>query len=270
VVPPDDTRTHAVVSRRSVALSLWATRLGGDTSASWLQLGLGPSRWKLPFRGASMGELDRWSGRARIGLVVPDGRGTSFAPLTLGAQRISVYDTLSAAPLIHLQTGIELAISTPWLSDRRLDPGETGAAVHSADTELVDNGWSLRPLSWHVRADALACRSIYVEVGVGPELFRSTAHPERGADYGLRWHTGGGVSLACPALTRRFLDDLTVVVQYSARALLYNRDDGAAYADRLLFALQLQRGRWALAALTSVDARILGIRIQVEAGGPSR
>jgi hypothetical protein len=274
VVPPDDTRTHAVVSRHPLALSTWFARLRddtrGDASATWFQIGFGPSRWRLPFRGASMGALDRWTGRIRGGIVVPDGSGTLVAPLTFAAQRISVHDTLSVVPLIHLQTGIELAFSTPWLSGRLLDPSMTAAAVYSADTELVDNGWSIRPASWHVRTDALVCRSIYAELGVGPELFRSTAHPERSLDYGVRWHAGFGFSLACRAFTRSFLDDLTVVLQYSARALLYNHDAAPSYDDRLQLALQLKRDRWAVAAMSSADARLIAVRVQRDFGGPDR
>lgn len=270
VVPADDTRTHAIASRRSLAVSAWYARLP-DSNASWLQVGAGPSRWKLPFRGASMGELDRWTLRGRFGFLVPDDGDAAWAPLTLAAQRFSVYDTLSTLPLIHLQSGLELAISTPWLSGRDLDPGSLGASVYTADTELARNGWSVRPASWHARADLLLCRSMHLEAGAGPEVFRSTraADRERGVDLGLRWRFSVGLSFACPDRSTP-LADVTASMQYSARALLYNREAASTYDDRMQFALQYQPSRVAVAVFTTPDARLLGLRIQVEAGGPAR
>ncbi|HWO23399.1 MAG TPA: hypothetical protein VNO30_31880 [Kofleriaceae bacterium] len=270
VVPADDTRTHAIVSRRSVALSAWYARLD-DSNAAWFQVGAGPSHWKLPFRGASMGELERWTLRGRFGFLASDDADVTWAPLTLAAQRITVYDTLSVLPLIHFQSGVELAVSTPWLSDRELDPGPLGARVYTADTELVRNGWSVRPASWHARIDLLLCRSMHLEGGAGPEVFRSTRAMDRarGVDIGLRWRFSVGFSFACPARSTPFAD-VTASMQYSARALLYNREVAPSYDDRMQFALQYQPNRFALAVFTTPDARMLGVRIQVEAGGPDR
>jgi hypothetical protein len=275
VVAADDTRTHAVASRNSVAVSSWYTRLPDQGHAIWLQLGLGPSRFKLPFRGASMGELDRWTARLRVGRLWPDDAMTDavWSPLTIAAQRISAYDTLSVLPLIHLQTGIEIAVSTPWLSDPELDPELAHGDAWSADTELARNGWSLRPASWHVRADALMCRAIHLEAGIGPELFRSTADPDRGLDYGLRWNASLGFSLACPrdsAFSRWVAGRLTVSAQYRARALLYNRDDDASYDDQTAVALMYQYRGYAIAGFATLDGHLWGIRVSVEAGGPKR
>ena len=61
VVPADDTRTHAVASRRLASAAIWYARLPEESNAFWFQLGIGPVSWKLPFRGSSMGELDRWT-----------------------------------------------------------------------------------------------------------------------------------------------------------------------------------------------------------------
>jgi hypothetical protein len=270
VVPADDTRTHAVASRRLLSSAIWYANLPEDANALWYQLGVGPVSWKLPFRGSSMGELDRWTLRARFGVVANRDDKLHWAPLTFAAQRISVHDTLSVLPLIHVQTGIEVAFSTPWVSGKTLDPRMLGADVYSADTELARNGWSIRPAEWHVRADALMCRSIHVEAGLGPELFRSTEEPDRGLDFGLRWRASLGMSLACPARTSWFITHVTASVQYRARALLYNRDAPSAYDDRLAFALQYQYGPLSVAGFITPDAKLWGVRVEVDAGGPSR
>jgi hypothetical protein len=268
VMPADDTRTHAIASRRwFAAWASWARLRKDDTNATWFQVGLGPSRWKLPFRGARVGEKERWTLRGRFGFITDGDADTTWGPLTLAAQRITVHEILAVPPMIHVQSGIEIAVSTPWLSDRRLDPAALGATAYSADTELAGNGWSLRPATVHARFDVLVCRSLHAEVGAGPEVFRSTLDPARGIDIGVRWRFSVGFSLACPARPTP-LADITVSLQYNARALLYNRAADPTYDDALQFALQWQLDAVAIAAFSTVDARIFGLRMELELGDP--
>jgi hypothetical protein len=261
VVPADDTRTHAVVLRRRIGFAATGAYLP-ETWAWFGQVALGPISWKLPLRGAHATELDQWSLRGRFGMFV-DGEERTWAPITLAAQRISVHDVLRVPQYIHFQTGVEVAISSPWLSGRDVDPSAAGGPVFTADTELARNGWSVRPLSAHARIDVLICRSLHLEGGIGPELFRSVTEPARGNDFGLRWHASIGTSFACPVRSLP-LSNLTWSVQYSARALLYNRDAPATYDDRALAALQYRSGWFSVGAFASRDLHVVGGRVQID------
>lgn len=282
VVPADDTHTDARVARTHLRWSQSLTWIAGwrparlDHLMSWFDVGVGPLQQGLKLRQASWGSLAHWSGRLRWGGVFPAGESAELGPITVGARWYRVLDLFDKAPLIHAQTGVEIAISTPWISDASLQPGAGLLATHGPDGEVAGNGWSLRPAEWHGRADLLVCRSWHGEVGVGPELFRSTVDPTRALDYGLRWHANLGVGLACNHRRDRWINDVTVSVQYRARAVLHSATDGRAYRDTVALAVQYApRGAHAIGVFAAIDPGratndflMFGVRFQASMGGP--
>lgn len=282
VVPADDTHTHARVSRTKVRLGItlaWLGRYGAARSApvlTWFDVGFGPILDEIPLREASLGSLAHWSWRLRFGVAAGRDEDAQLAPITVAARRYRVLDLFDRAPLLHAQHGVEIAIATPWIADPDAVPTAALAALYGPDGELADNGWSLRPADWHARADLLICRSWHGEIGAGPELFRSTADDDRALDVGVRWHFSLGVGLACARRRDRFVNDVTVAVQYRARAVLYNRTDGGSYRDTVALSLQYApRGGHAIGAFAAIDPGpatrdylMVGLRWQLSLGGP--
>jgi hypothetical protein len=265
VVPPEDTDSQALATLRPWRISLWTTRIVGapDTQHTMftVQAGSGPHLGKLPVRGGSFGWLARWSLRTRLTLMRSDGNEWLAGPLTLAGQRFWSFNLAGAIPLVVLQSGIESAISTPWLrlGDASLPPGVR--ATHAADSELVETGWSARPLGVHLRADLLACRSIHAEVGVAAELFKSTAELQRATAVAARWHAATGFSLACVHRRNRLINDVTVSVQWRARMIAWRGDEGSGYADGWTFGIDLDRGSWALALFAAPPIEAFGVNV---------
>lgn len=281
VVPIEDVRTHAVVARWAVHLTTWTERINdqtaenSDATATWFQVGLGPRRFPGPFE---VRGLDRWSARLRFGGIVHDATDKlSIGPVTTAVQRIDSHDTLSILPMIHLQTGVEIAIATPWLADRGEAPGLAMATVHGPDAELARHGWSIRPATAHIRADLLLCRSWFVELALGSEVFRPTDDRTSGVEWGLRWHAAAGLGLGCNHHANRWNNALALVFQYRARAMLYSRDADESYADTISTALEWNPGRVALALFGAIpwkadydDHPMIGLRVSVGLWGNGR
>ncbi len=281
VVPAEDTGTQALASRRIVNIAIWSEWLHAyediaerNLLAQWFQLSAGPIRATLPLRGATLGPLDHWMGRIRGGMVYGGDRGWVAAPLTFAVQRLSDYEILALAPVAHVQSGIEIALSTPWLSNRKSDPGPSFAALHGPDSELAGNGFSLRPLSWHIRVDIPACRSYHFEAGLGSEVFRSTEDSSLPLDIGLRWHASLGLSPACAHQRNVFFNDLTMAFQYRGRAIVYREPLAPTSNHNLSLILQYQANSVAFAIYGGADPAsiadylMMGFRMQIRLGGP--
>lgn len=262
VVPPEDRDSHALVTLRPWRASLWLTHAGHPHDAATLgtlQVGAGPQLFRLPVRGGSLGWLARWSFRARFQWARTDqDRDWYVGPLTFAMQRPWTFNLGGIVTLAHLQGGVESTLSTPWLHTGDRDLPLAVRAAHVADSELVESGWSLRPLTGHVRADLLACRSIHLEVGGGPELFRSTAELDRATAIGARWHAAAGFSLACVHRRREWLNDVTVALQWRGRMIAVRGDEGGGYADDVTIGLDLDLGDWAFAGFIGPHGDELG------------
>jgi hypothetical protein len=247
VSPPDSRRTYARITREWGEVAVWAERLDDrtaadeDATAYWAQLGVGPVRYQLPLRGATLGWLARWAYRARFGVIHPDGGEYIAGPLTVAAMRFTPHDSFDVERMLHLESGLEIALSTPWLEDPDGLPPSSVRELHGPDAEVADVGWSLRPATLHGRIDLLSCRSWHVELGAGPEIFRSTIDEARPLDYGLRWHIVGGVVPICPRSYFTFLRQVTISVQHRARAMLYNAERDPFYAGTNAFGIAYSR-----------------------------
>jgi hypothetical protein len=130
-----------------------------------------------------------------------------FGPMTFAVQRYFSIAPLAIKPLVFAHFGVEFAVSSPWFSDRFETPPPGIRVLDATDTELVDSGWSVRPLSGYFRADFLACRSAYAELGGSPELF---APSSGGMEYNVRLHVAGGWSFGCANKISRYHPKLTV------------------------------------------------------------
>ena len=166
----------------------------------------------------------------------PTGEKTVGGPMTFALQRYSPFAPLAIMPLLHVHTGIEVAIATPWLSDRFLIPPPTLQVLSGVNSELAGNGWSLRPFSPYLRGDFLACRSVYVETGLAPELFIPALGPN---EYDVRFRVAFGLSFACPHVPGSVLHHVALVVDYRDRVPLPTDARPAAYFDALSAALQI-------------------------------
>jgi hypothetical protein len=136
--------------------------------------------------------------------------------------------------------------------------------VHGADTELAQNGWSLRPASVYGRADFLACRSLYVQAGAAPELFVPAVGPN---EYDLRYHGALGFSLKC---TTGAADHWPKVsLEYLGRARLHAKDAPVTAWNQVGVGLQFDLGAFVIQALATTDPGehrfnpwMLGLRLQ--------
>ncbi|HEX8110918.1 MAG TPA: hypothetical protein VF516_24465 [Kofleriaceae bacterium] len=191
--------------------------------------------------------------------------GWDQGPLTLGFQRYFPIDHVSFLPLAYAHFGVEAVVSTPWLSGRHVVPPTAVRIADAVETELAQNGWSLRPLSGYVRADFLACRSFFGEAGAAPELFV----PSGGStEYDARFHVALGWSFGCE---HRLVDHRPKFsVEYRVRLRLYQGDAGVSYSDSLGLGLQFDCGALVMQVLASTNLSeqplsygILGLRVQL-------
>jgi len=190
--------------------------------------------------------------------------GWEQGPLTVGVQRYFRIDHVSFLPLAYAHFGVETVVSTPWLSGRHVTPPTAVHIVDAVDTELAQNGWSLRPVSGYVRADFLACRSFFGEAGVAPELFIPTSGAN---EYDARIHAAIGWSFGCESRVVRSPPKFSL--EYRVRLRMYAGDSGVAYHDSLGFGLQFDGGGLVVQVLASTDVSdhwlsygMLGLRLQ--------
>jgi hypothetical protein len=232
----DDTRTHGPTARNFVDLSLdssWIAAPGDDVESFAAQLSAGIPTLGIRDVDALTAPYSQYQVRVRA-MALHTAGGWTGGPLTLAIQRYAPIGPVAMAPLAHAHTGIELAVSTPWLADRLAVPPRPVQVVDAVDTELAGNGWSLRPLSGYLRVDFLACRTVYFETGGAPELFVPTAGP---TEYDARYHVAFGWSFGCAHRVTVWRPKL--VVEYRGRIRLHAADEPVAYHDSIGVGAQL-------------------------------
>jgi hypothetical protein len=276
LIATEDLRTDAPDTR--YFLEPWGSfgHIGGPAPGgtvdlySW-QMGLGPgtdSDQPVPW------PID-YSLRIR-GAVIETTAGASVGPLTFGLQRLFSFDPLSVAPLLDVHAGIEVAVATPWLSGRTISPPSALQVMNAVDTELAGNGWSLRPAEVYLRADLLACRNLYLEAGVSPQVFLPT-EPGRTNEVDLGWRADFGLSFACKHRSDSFLHHLAAVLGVRGLGRLYAADEPPAHHATASVALQYDKGLVTLGGFLIVDTvdptsdwssveRTLGVRLQIGFG----
>lgn len=272
VVAIDDTRAHAPSAPDYASVSVdgrWLVGDDGRVEELTSQLALGVPRLRDRDANDILSVFRPYALRVRTTTIHADD-GWHQGPLSLGVQRFVPIDHVSFLPLADAHFGVEAVVSTPWLSDRHAVPAAAIQHVDAVDSELAQNGWSLRPASAHVRADFLACRSAFAELGAAPELFVPAAGPD---EYAARAHVAVGWGLGCADRVSAHPAKLSLA--YRARVRLHAGDAPARYRDALGAALQYDAGRFlvqVVAATTPAD-RIgaqwsLGLRVQVGALHP--
>lgn len=255
VLPPEDTNTAGTARHSPLdVLATYAAVVGHDAPAAHL-IELQASAGPLELTGMAhdaFGFLDGYALRVRQTLIASNtGDDTHAGPLTLALQRFVPIAPLQIAPLLTVNFGVEAAVSTPWLGDSaRAAPAVLGQ-VTAVDTELAQNGWSLRP-SGFFRFDFLVCRSFYLELGAGPEAFVPTS-PQQATEYDLRYHVAFGANLGCRGREDSVSRHVTVVVEYRGRERLYQAGAPADYHDQLAGALQYHWTHVALGAFAAYD-----------------
>jgi hypothetical protein len=252
----DDVRSQGPVALNhiepSVALQVSSGPDSDDSVALYtLQLGLAPTHWNGKLD-EMFGWTKRYGAHARFTIVDSAMQGWQGGPMTIGVHRYWPIAPLELAPLLHIHTGLSFTVATPWLSGRM----ETSPAVlqvtNGVNTELRDNGWSLRPLELYGRFDFLACRAIHVEAGGSPEAFVATAGSQP-TSYNLRGRFEVGVSLGCPHTAHSVLAPLGVMLEYHGRTRLYQAGAAVAYYDEIAAGLQYNLGRLLIGAFYSTS-----------------
>jgi hypothetical protein len=247
IAPPDDLGSGGPITTHELSAAATyevvdAPARGDIVHAIGIQLRLGPLALGNGHARRIFGDafrwLERYSVRARWSEVLTQDGSHRAAPLTLALHRYLIAEPFELAPLVHIHAGITATLSTPWLGGRSEAPPVAMTALHAVDTELSDNGFSIRP-GGYVRADLVLCRNKYLEAGIEPELFVPT-RDDRATSYLLRYHVAIGTSLRCSNDPLSVLRPLTLAYELRARARLYADDvDGN---HRTLHALALQYG----------------------------
>lgn len=184
-------------------------------------------------------------------------------PFTFAVQRYLPISHLAIDPLIYAHVGVEAALSTPWISGSDVLPIAAVQILDGPSTELADNGWSVRPLSVYLRADALVCRSWAGEVGLEPEVFVPV---DRRNEYGTRFRVAAGLSLGCNGNMSPHAPKLTF--EYRGRVRMYADGDPVAYRDTLAAGVQFDLGFAMIQAFYKADpgrfaqAAAFGVRLQ--------
>jgi hypothetical protein len=268
IVAIDDTRTHSavLVEKYQLAATYRYIFEGGNTDLTTLQAGVGPMKHSRSQLKQTLSWMHDYSLRVRATALDLYDDARTFGPITVALQRYIRVEPVAIAPLLHLHYGVEAAISSPWASGRMAAPNDSIRNAMGVETELVSNGWSLRPASAYVRLDFLMCRSISAQLGVAPEAFVAT---EAGLDneYGVRFHFVGGFSLACIEKRNSWTKNLDVVVEYRGRARLYSDDAAPDIFNEL--GLELQRrgtltiGIFGTTDFGSSDGFTTGVRLQL-------
>jgi hypothetical protein len=272
VLAVDDTRAHGPSARNWLDGELDALILSGIHDDSVLALTEQLSLGAPTFRDRDVHDILRLFENYQLRIRSTTFRGPDGwdqGPLTLGMQRYFPIDHISFLPLAYAHFGVETVVSTPWLSGRRVIPPTAVRIVDAVDTELAQNGWSLRPVSGYIRADFLACRSFFADLGAAPELFVPASGPN---EYEARFHVAFGWSFGC--VDRVVPRRPKLSVEYRGRVRLHVNDLPIWYRDSLGIGLQVDFGPLVAQVLASTDLieqplsyGMLGVRLQL---GPAK
>jgi hypothetical protein len=269
VITVDDTRTHGPTASDWLNVGVDVQGMDGKSDAAVFglgeQLAIGlPTLRDRQLRDV-LAPIAPYALRARSETFYSSANHWQQGPLTVGLQRYFPIDAVAISPLVSAHVGLEAAASTPWLSGRFEMPPSTVAIVNAVDTELAQNGWSLRPISAYLRGDFLACGSRYVEAGVAPEMFVPTVGPN---EYDLRFHVAAGWSWSCGNGATGLRPKLSF--EYRGRVRLHADEQPAAYWDSIGLGVQLDVGGFLIEPLaTTVLAEhafhygMLAIRFQL-------
>ena len=267
VLAVDDTRTEGPSAPNWFDVELEARQIAGATDdglqAVVAQLSVGsPTSNNRDLR-ALLDPYQLYQLRVRS-LAFRHADGWQYGPLTVGVQRYFPVEHVSFLPLAYAHFGVEAVASTPWLSGRFVSPPKAVRIVDGVDTELAQNGWSLRPLSAYVRADFLACQSVFGELGVAPELFV----PSSGnTEYDLRFHVALGRSFGCAGRATNHRPKVSL--EYKGRIHLPVAGVATEYKNALGIGVQYELHGVALQVLASAaphdhmrDYWMLGLRVR--------
>lgn len=261
IVSLDDTRSQGPTARNwfdvSVAPALMigpqvmadGKQVSGTVYASTFQLSAGiPTFDVREYRDlVDRYQLSTFQVRMR-GEVFRTAEDWLGGPMTFAAQRYFAIDPLAISPLVFAHVGIDVAFATPWVSGRADTPPATVQVLNGVDTELARNGWSLRPVTAYFRADFLACRSWYAELGAGPEAFVPTAGA---TEYDTRVRAAAGFSLGCHGNVSEYAPKLQV--EYRGRIRMYAADASPDYRDQIGGGLQFDLGAFVLQVFYAAD-----------------
>lgn len=272
VLAVDDTRAHGPSARNWLDGELDTQILSGAHDDSVLALTEQLSLGAPTFRDRDVHDILRLFEPYQLRIRSTTFRGPDGwdqGPLTVGMQRYFPIDHVAFLPLAYAHFGVETVVSTPWLSGRHVIPPTAVRIVDAVDTELAQNGWSLRPVSGYVRADFLACRSFFAELGAAPELFVPASGPD---EYDARFHGAFGWSFGCANRVASHRPKLSV--EYRGRVRLHAGDLPIRYRDSLGVGLQFDCGPLVVQFLASTDLieqplsyGMLGVRLQL---GPAK
>lgn len=273
-VPIDDTRSYGPTARNWFDVSVGGTWLRAD-DASTYQL---TSQLSIGVPNADVRELRDLYERYHLTDYQLRIRHELFAgaekrhggPMTFALQRYFPISRLAIDPLVYAHVGVEGALSTPWLSGSDVAPIAPIQILDGPDTELADNGWSVRPFSVYLRGDFLACRSESAELGLEPEAFVPVG--DRPSELGTRFHAALGFSLGCHGNMSPYAPK--IVVEYRGRVRMYAADLPVDYRDNLAAGVQLDLGPLMLQVVYKADpgrfgrAAAFGIRLQLGRENP--
>ena len=268
VLAIDDTRTHQPTARNWLDFEVDTQAYSGPSDQVLTMYTGQVSVGNRDFTGRDLHDIFKiftpYGLRVRTALLITPS-GEMGAPLTVGFQRYFPVAPVAIGPLVFAHFGVETVVSTPWLSGHHEVPPIPLRMVNAVDTELSENGWSLRPLSAYVRGDFLACRSFYAEVGAAPELFVPAAGDD---EYYLRYHAALGWSWGCA--TRVNPTPPKVSMEYRGRFLLHAGDRSHAYDDAVGIGVQMEFGPLVVQPFASTNPGVrtphywaLGLRLQI-------
>ena len=268
VIAVDDTYSHGPVANDRIVVAVDEALLKPPIwSAGEAAIGLVPQvSLSVPsFDQINLKRLldpyDVYELRVRGAVFLHQGRALG-GPLTFAVQHYFPLDHLSFAPLAAVHFGLESAVATPWISGRFLTPPIAVRVLDGVDSELEQSGWSLRPVAGYLRADFLACRSIYVELGGAPEVFIPGTGP---TEYDARFHVATGWSFTCPHRMVPYRPKVSL--EYRGRVGLPTSEQAISYRGSLGGALQVDVDSYAVQLFASFDPghadyQMVGIRIQ--------
>jgi len=260
LISADDRGTDGVLARYSFRASIGATRVTvPDASAGLYSF----QAFVGPMHDTAMAAT---AFRVRLGAASASDTNFRAGPLTVAMQRYFPVEPFFSAPLLGLHFGLEGAVASPWLSGQRQAVPAALAAM-GVDTELAGNGWDFRPSGW-VRLDFLACRSVYVEAGGGPELCVPAGAPNLVA---LRYRAAVGFDIGCDHGDHDQITRPGFIFEYRARGVVHDGPADPFYDDLLSGTVQWVLGPITLGATYgfqtgSLDRYLLGLRLQTGLG----
>jgi hypothetical protein len=268
VLAIDDTRTHGPTARNWGDLGLETHFYSGPANEGLTMFAGQLSLGNPDFDDRDLHDIFRiftpYGARVRTALLHTSS-GYMWAPLTVGFQDNVPIVPIAMMPLLYAHFGVETVVSTPWLSGQNEMPPRPLRNVNAVDTELSENGWSLRPVSAYLRADFLACRSFYAELGAAPELFV----PNVGDDeYYLRYHAAVGWSFGCDNRVEAYPPKVSI--EYRGRFLLHAGERPQAYDDAVGLGIQFDWGPVVFQPFATTNPGVntpqyweVGLRLQV-------